>query len=375
MFVLRRGLLSVDLDKNTKKVVGVETQNPQQKLKTSHLIIGSNNLLGTSIPWDLLGDTASSSSSSSSSSPSPLKDQEEKDKNVVSMAAETLRSICITDRTLMPDEKGTMFQLVIPPGRHNSNSTSVLVQQMDESLMVCPKGHFLLFFSVAAENEDADAETHLRPIVESLVRLQTPPLPHPQEPNEHRKESVDDDDAIGDPSSSSPSSSVEDQEKEREKEKEEESAKPIALWSCFYADGRLRDQNKIVDSFSRLETNIHVCKAISAFTMDHDESVIEARSLFERICPETPFLPAIEDSVYRYEKNWEDDTSSLDSATPHSDAPPSKEEVTPPEQKKEDEEEQCHVQQSQSEESSPSSLQEADQDANIISSDLKDSSS
>lgn len=286
MFVLRRGIGVIEIDKVTKKVVAVETNEPKQKLKTTKLVLSSNYLLGTQIPWDLLGDT---SSSSSSSAPKKLEGEETE-----KMATETLRCVCITDKTLMADQKGTLFQLVVPPGPHNQNSTSVLVQQMDDTLMVCPKGSFLVFFSVAAESPDADPEAHLRPIVESLLRLQVPSRSS-NPPASSSEESVE--------SSSSPVS------------KEEGQDKPTALWTCFYADGRLREQNTVIDNFARLETDIFVCRAISASTMDHDESVVEAKALFERLYPGTPFLPQQEEAHNNYEKSWEDDTSSLDSAT------------------------------------------------------------
>lgn len=174
---------------------------------------------------------------------------------------ETARCVCVTDSSLLEGIE-TMVLIVPPGGQNNSLGHSVLVQQLSSSLQVCPKGKYIVHFTV--KSGSADAFRDLSPVVEGLLRI-----------NE------------GDFSKK----------------------KPTALFQFFFSQGR----NDVKDV--TLPDGVWRCRSPNAFIVGFEEPVSEAENLFKKIYPEEEFFPLSDDpTVTSNEHSWEDDTSTIDSS-------------------------------------------------------------
>jgi len=126
IFILRRGVEKITVDKETKLCKSIVSQG--QQIKCDWFVTSSHYL-------SAIQRTATRLSS---------------------------RCICITDRSLV--EGDNLIFLVIPPTKTNSGK-SVFVQQLESSLNVCPDGKFVVHFTVQSLRETAQQD------LEEVVKL------------------------------------------------------------------------------------------------------------------------------------------------------------------------------------------------------------
>lgn len=156
LYVLRRGVRALLLDKASRRLRGVVTSTGQS-IRTSKLVAGPGLL--DSLP------SSETRTESTETRPSELS-------NGTATPSEEryiARCVCITDAPLLPSQSNVL--VTFPPGSLSEAVPShpVRVLQAGESAAVAPPGRFLIQFSTVG-SEGRSAREDLQPVAEALFK-------------------------------------------------------------------------------------------------------------------------------------------------------------------------------------------------------------
>lgn len=148
------------------------------------------------------------------------------------------RAVLITDRSVRLDKEQHITVMSLPlPGRNDSRAT---VYELSSLSLACPEGFYVVH--LICHSLAADAKTDLQPIIDVLFQ---PP----------EQENVDD-------------------------------SRPRIIWSLFY---NVADTSRTDLTCNAIRNLVVVGGPDSS--LDCDQSIATARTVFERICPGEEFLP------------------------------------------------------------------------------------